>query len=150
MNYWLMKTEPDNFSIHDLETNKIEPWDGVRNYQARNFMRDQMKRGDIIFIYHSSCKNIGIAGLATVSKESYPDPTQFDKKSRYYDPKASLETPRWFLVDVKWKETFKEVIKLEDLKKIKDLKDMHLVKKGTRLSIQPVLKDEFDTILNTL
>ena len=145
MNYWLMKSEPDAFSIQDLKScpERTEHWDGVRNYQARNFMRDEMKKSDMVLFYHSSCKNVGVAGIAKVVKESYPDHTQFDPNSKYYDEKASEETPRWFMVDVKWVETFKEVIPLKLLKECKELRDMHLVKKGTRLSIQPVTEKEF-------
>ena len=149
MNYWLMKSEPDVFSIQDLKTrpNKTEQWDGVRNYQARNFMRDEMKKGDLVLFYHSSCKEIGIAGLAKVIKESYPDYTQFDPASKYFDPKANENNPRWFMVDVKWVETFEVVIPLRLLKECSELKNMHLVKKGSRLSIQPVTEDEFNFIL---
>jgi predicted RNA-binding protein with PUA-like domain len=148
MNYWLMKSEPDAFSIQDLQKRpkKTEHWDGVRNYQARNFMRDDMKKGDLVLFYHSSCKDVGVAGIAKVVKESYPDHTQFDPKSKYFDAKASEDNPRWFMVDVKWVETFKEVIPLKLLKECKELKDMHLVKKGTRLSIQPVTEKEFKFI----
>lgn len=150
MKYWLMKSEPDTFSIEDLKKcpKRTEHWDGVRNYQARNYMRDQMKLGDLILFYHSSCKNIGIAGLAKVVKESYPDHTQFDHKSKYYDPKATLEKPRWFMVDVKWVCSFKEIITLDLLKKSAQLKQMHLVQKGSRLSIQPVTKKEYEFILS--
>ena len=149
MNYWLMKSEPDAFSIQDLQKRpkKTEHWDGVRNYQARNFMRDDMKKGDLVLFYHSSCKDVGVAGIAKVVKESYPDHTQFDPKSKYFDPKASEDNPRWFMVDVKWVKTFKEVIPLKLLKECKELEDMHLVKKGTRLSIQPVTEKEFEFIV---
>ena len=143
-----MKSEPDAFSIQDLQKRpkKTEHWDGVRNYQARNFMRDDMKKGDLVLFYHSSCKDVGVAGIAKVVKESYPDHTQFAPKSKYFDAKASEDNPRWFMVDVKWVETFKEVIPLKLLKECKELKDMHLVKKGTRLSIQPVTEKEFKFI----
>lgn len=145
-----MKSEPDAFSIQDLKSRpkKTEPWDGVRNYQARNFMRDDMKKGDLVLFYHSSCKNVGVAGLAKVVKESYPDHTQFDPKSKYYDEKATTQKPRWFMVDIKWVETFKDVIPLSVLKECKELKKMHLVQKGTRLSIQPVKENEFNFILS--
>lgn len=148
MNYWLMKSEPDAFSIEDLKNrpNKTEHWDGVRNYQARNFMRDEMKKGDMVLFYHSSCKDVGVAGIAKVVKESYPDHTQFDPNSKYFDAKASEDNPRWFMVDVKWVKSFKEVIPLKLLKECQELKDMHLVKRGTRLSIQPVTKKEFEYI----
>ncbi|MGB5397330.1 MAG: EVE domain-containing protein, partial [Gammaproteobacteria bacterium] len=102
MNYWLMKSEPDVFSIDDLKKVKTEPWDGIRNYQARNMMRDEMKIGDEIFFYHSSCKTPGIVGLARVASKPYPDPTQFNKKSRYFDPKSSEDDPRWYLVDIEF------------------------------------------------
>lgn len=145
-----MKSEPDAFSIQDLKSapKRTEPWDGVRNYQARNFMRDSMKKGDLVLFYHSSCKNVGVAGVAKVVKESYPDHTQFDPISKYYDEKATVENPRWFMVDVKWVETFKEVIPLKLLKQCKELEDMHLVQKGTRLSIQPVKENEFEYIVS--
>ena len=150
MNYWLMKSEPDAFSVEDLKNrpNKTEHWDGVRNYQARNFMRDEMKKGDMVLFYHSSCKSVGVAGIAKVVKESYPDHTQFDPKSKYFDAKASEDNPRWFMVDVKWVKSFKEVIPLKLLKECKELNDMHLVQKGTRLSIQPVTEKEYRFILS--
>ncbi|HUR39794.1 MAG TPA: EVE domain-containing protein, partial [Verrucomicrobiae bacterium] len=105
--HWLMKTEPDSFSIDDLKQRTTEPWTGVRNYQARNFMRDQMKPGDLALLYHSSCPEPGVYGIMTIDGPAYPDPTQFDKKSAYYDAKATREAPRWFLVDVKYKRHFK-------------------------------------------
>jgi predicted RNA-binding protein with PUA-like domain len=146
--YWLMKSEPDVFSIDSLKNKKKSGWDGVRNYQARNYMRDVMKKGDLIFFYHSSCPIPGIAGLAKVSKESFPDPTQFDSNSAYYDPKASQEKPRWFMVEVEFMEKFKVIITLQTLKNIKSLQDMPLVKKGSRLSINPVTEDEYRLILD--
>jgi predicted RNA-binding protein with PUA-like domain len=144
-----MKTEPDVLGIEDLKKkpNQTSPWDGVRNYQARNFMRDQMKQGDLVLIYHSSCEKIGVAGIAQVVRESYPDFTQFDQNSAYFDPKATLENPRWFMVDVKWVKTFKNVIPLSVLKSQKALQNMVLVKKGSRLSVQPVTAQEYDYIL---
>ena len=107
MNYWLMKSEPDAFGIDDLRSRprKTEPWDGVRNYQARNFMRDDMKKGDLIFFYHSNCKVPGIVGIAEVASAPYPDPTQFDPDSKYFDPKSDPDDPRWILVDVKYKRS---------------------------------------------
>ena len=143
-----MKSEPDAFSIEDLKNRpkKTEHWDGVRNYQTRNFMRDEMKKGDMVLFYHSSCKDVGVAGIAKVVKESYPDHTQFDPNSKYFDAKASEDNPRWFMVDVKWVKSFKKVIPLKLLKECQELKDMHLVQKGTRLSIQPVTKKEFEYI----
>ncbi|PIK16059.1 EVE domain-containing protein [Halobacteriovorax sp. JY17] len=146
--YWLMKTEPDTFSIDDLYSRpkKTEHWDGVRNYQARNFMRDEMKKGDLVLLYHSSCKVPGVAGIAEVVKESYPDYTSWDKKSAYYDPKSTSEKPRWFMVDIKFKKKFETYLPLTELKGMKKLKDMVLLKKGSRLSIQPVTKEEFEHI----
>lgn len=148
--YWLMKTEPDVFSFDDLKKKKTEPWTGVRNYQARNFMRDDMKPGDLIFFYHSSCEIPGIAGLASVASAPKPDPTQFDKKSEYFDPKATKEKPRWFLVDVKYEKDLKRTITLEELKKEKDLSEMRLLSKGNRLSILPVTHEEFEFILKLI
>ena len=142
-----MKSEPDVFSIDDLKKKKTEPWDGVRNYQARNFMKD-MKKKDLVFFYHSNCTPPGIAGVMEVCKEAYPDFTSFDKKSKYYDPKSSEENPRWFMVDIKYKKKFKEIISLDTLKEMKALKDMALVRKGNRLSIMPVSKKEWDAILD--
>ena len=146
MNYWLMKSEPETFSIDTLLKKKISGWDGVRNYQARNYMRDSMKKGDLIFFYHSSCEIPGIVGLAKVRKESHPDPTQFDPKSNYYDSKATLEKPRWFMVEVEFVEKFKEIITLTDLKNTKGLEKMLVVQKGSRLSINPVTDLEFKII----
>lgn len=147
MQYWLMKSEPDVFSIDDLKKQKQTTWDGVRNYQARNFMMNDMQVGDLVLFYHSNAKPPGIAGLATVSKKAEPDHTQFDKKSEYYDPKATKEKPRWFCVNVKFKEKFKELIPLEDIKSEKALKDMLVVQKGQRLSIQPVKEKDYKHIL---
>ena len=148
MNYWLMKSEPDVFSIEDLSQRpkKTEPWDGVRNYQARNFMKE-MKKGDLILFYHSNAKPIGIAGIAEVSKSAYPDHTSWDKKSKYYDPKSTKENPRWFMVDVKFKQKFDHIITLDELKEQKPLKEMRLLAKGNRLSVMPVQEKEFKHIL---
>ena len=123
MQYWLFKTEPDAFSIDDLAArpNQTEHWDGIRNYQARNFLRDQVKQGDKVFIYHSSCKEVGIAGLAEVVKEAYPDHTQFDPESHYYDPKSSPENPRWVMVDVKFIEKFPDVLALKKIKTMPEI-----------------------------
>jgi predicted RNA-binding protein with PUA-like domain len=148
--HWLMKSEPDVFSFMDLKKKKTEPWTGVRNYQARNFMRDEMKPGDLIFFYHSSCEVPGIAGIASVASLPYPDPTQFDKKSEYFDPKATKENPRWFLVDVKSEKDLKRFMPLEELKKEKSLQEMRLLQKGNRLSILPVTPQEFELILKLI
>nr|BDT28509.1 EVE domain-containing protein [Bacteriovorax sp. HI3] len=148
MNYWLMKSEPDVFSIDDLKKKKKSGWDGVRNYQARNYMRDEMKIGDVVLFYHSSCEIPGIAGLAKVSKTSHPDPSQFDPKSEYYDEKATKENPRWFMVEVEFVEKFDQVVTLSTLKDTKGLESMPVVQKGSRLSINPVTEKEFKIISN--
>lgn len=149
MNYWLMKTEPDVFSIDDLKNNPkmTSQWEGVRNYQARNFMRDGMKKGDLVLFYHSNCKEIGVVGVATVCRESYPDHYSWDKKSKYYDPKSTKENPRWFMVDVKFKKKLKNTVTLNAIKEEKSLSKMRLIQKGNRLSVLPVEKKEFDQII---
>jgi len=149
MNYWLMKSEPDAFSIDDLFNmpKQTEHWDGVRNYQARNMMRDDMKKGDLVFFYHSSCEVPGIAGTMEVVKEAYPDFTAFDPDSKYYDPKSTEDNPRWFMVDIRFKKKFKSIIPLSELKETPVLKDMQLLRKGNRLSIMPVSQKDWNTIL---
>jgi predicted RNA-binding protein with PUA-like domain len=147
MNYWLMKTEPDTFSIDDLKRKKHEAWDGVRNYQARNFMRDDMRVGDGVFFYHSNCAEPGIAGLAEVATDAYPDPSQFDPKSKYFDPGSSRDNPRWMLVDVTFVKKLKRVITLDELKNHKALTDMRLLRKGNRLSVMPVEAADWKYIL---
>jgi len=148
MRYWLMKSEPDAFSIDDLRNVKKEPWSGVRNYQARNFMWKDMKTGDGVLFYHSNAKIPGIAGLAEVASAAYPDPTQFDPESDYWDPKATPEKPRWFLVDVSFERKFNTVLSLETLKANADiLGDFVLLNRGTRLSVLPVTKAQWQTIL---
>lgn len=148
MQYWLMKSEPDAFSIDDLMKVKKEPWSGVRNYQARNFMWKDMKIGDGILFYHSNAKIPGIAGLAKVASNAYPDPTQFDPESDYWDPKATLEKPRWFLVDVSFDRKFTQVLSLEKLKANAEiLGDFVLLNRGTRLSVLPVTNPQWQTIL---
>ncbi len=146
MRYWLMKSEPDMFSIDDLKKKKYSGWDGVRNYQARNFMRDDMHIGDTILFYHSSCEIPGVAGLARVHKASHPDPTQWDSKSDYYDPKSTKDNPRWFMVEVEFVEKFDRVITLTEIRATKGLDKMPLVQKGSRLSINPVSEKEFEII----
>ena len=138
--YWLMKSEPDAFSIDNLEKVGTEPWSGVRNYQARNFMRDGMQVGDGILFYHSNCAVPGIAGIAKVASKAYPDETQFDRKSDYYDPKATREEPRWMLVDVAFERKLKRVIPLEEIRQHADRlgEGFALTSKGTRLSVMPV------------
>jgi predicted RNA-binding protein with PUA-like domain len=150
MKYWLMKSEPSVYSIDDLKKEGTTMWDGVRNYQARNFMMKDMKVGDKVLFYHSNADPPGIAGIAQVSKESYPDPTQFDPSSKYFDQKSSKENPRWFLVDIAFVSKFDTLIPLETLKSDPELHDMMVVQKGQRLSVQPVTKEEFDYITKNL
>ena len=146
--YWLFKSEPDVFSIQDLAKapGKTTYWEGVRNYQARNLLRDDIRKGDGVLYYHSRVQPIGVAGLAVVSKGGYPDPDQFDSKAKYHDAKSDPEDPRWYCVDVKHAETFNSVVTLKALKAEPKLKDMMVVQRGARLSIQPVTKAEFDTV----
>jgi len=146
MNFWLMKSEPDVFSLQDLKKRKKTDWDGVRNYQARNYMRDQMKKGDLVFFYHSNAEPSGIAGIARVCEESHPDKSQFDKKSEYFDPKATLEKPIWYLVSVEFVEEF-ALIPLEKLKADSELATLPLVQKGTRLSVMPLTEKHWNRIL---
>jgi predicted RNA-binding protein with PUA-like domain len=146
--YWLMKSEPDAFSIDDLAKAKREPWSGVRNYQARNFMR-QMQPGDGVLFYHSSTAVPGVVGIAEVATEAYPDPTQFQKKSDYYDPKSKPEEPRWSLVDVAFVRKLDRVIALEELRAVADkLEGLALLQRGSRLSVSPVTAAQWKTILS--
>lgn len=143
--YWLMKTEPDVFSIDDLKRLKRAPWEGVRNYQARNFIRE-MEIGDEILFYHSSTEPPGVAGLAKVCRKARPDPTAWDPKSDYVDPKASPQNPIWMMVDVEFMRKFPRVVTLEELKRSPFLAGMLVIRRGMRLSIQPVEKEHFDFI----
>jgi predicted RNA-binding protein with PUA-like domain len=147
--YWLLKTEPDVFSIHDLarQKNQTTYWDGVRNYQARNFMRDEMKVGDGVLVYHSNADPPGVAGTAKIVRTAYPDFTSWDKQDEHYDPKSTLDNPRWFMVDIQLDEVFAEPISLATLREVPALREMELLRKGSRLSVQPVRKKEFDAIL---
>lgn len=150
-NYWLLKTEPDVFSIDDLQRVKKEDWTGVRNFQARNFMRDAMNVGDICFFYHSSCEVPGIAGLCKVSKVQVIDKLQFDKKSEYFDPKSKTENPTWVCVEVEFLKKFEKVISLTEIKALakreKGLLNMRLLQPGSRLSVQPVSPNEYKCIV---
>ena len=148
MQYWLMKSEPDVYGIDHLykEKRKTDHWDGIRNYQARNFMRDQMGKGDLAFFYHSNCDEPGVVGIMEIVKQAYVDHTQFDAQEKYHDPKSSQDNPRWLMVDVKFKEKFDDTITLKSLKANPKLQDMRLVQKGNRLSIMPVTKKEWDII----
>lgn len=147
MRYWLMKTEPDAFSIDDLARVKTEPWTGVRNYQARNYMRDGMQAGDGVLFYHSSCPEPGVVGVAEVASVAYPDPTQFDRKSDYYDEKSTPENPRWMLVDVAFKRKLARTISLDELKQQTKLEGFALLQRGNRLSVLPVTKAQWSHIL---
>lgn len=145
--YWLMKTEPDVYSIDTLKKEGETLWSGVRNYQARNFMMKDMQIGDQVLFYHSNAEPPGVAGLAVVSKLAEPDPLAFDKKSEYYDPKSSKEKPRWFCVRVKFVQKLKNLVTLENIKNDPMLRGMLVIKRGQRLSIQPVSKKDFDYIM---
>lgn len=147
--FWLIKSEPSEFSIEDLEKskNKTTYWDGVRNYQARNFIRDEMKKGDQVLFYQSSAEPNAVVGVCKVVKEVYPDHTQFDSKHVHYDPKANREKPTWFMVDIKLVEKFKRPVTLEEIKLNPKLAKMKLVQRGNRLSVMPITKDEFEEIL---
>ena len=151
MNYWLMKSEPDECSFDDAlaAPKKTVPWTGVRNYQARNYMRDQMKLGDGVLFYHSSCPEPGIAGIAEVASAAYPDATQFDRKSKYYDAASKKDNPRWVHVDVRARKKTR-LIPLAELREQKALADMVTLKRGNRLSITPVTEAEWDFITRTL
>lgn len=147
MKLWLIKSEPDVFSIQDLAREKTTTWEGVRNYTARNFMRDGMRLGDLCLYYHSNADPSGVAGVARVSHEAYADPTQFDRKSDYYDAGAKRDDPRWLMVEVEHVETLPRVVSLEELKKEPSLAAMLVVQKGQRLSVQPVEKAHFAKVL---
>ena len=149
MRYWLMKSEPGEFSIDDLRQrpNQTEPWNGVRNYQARNLIRDEMQKGDLAFFYHSSCAEPGIAGIMTIATSAYPDPTAFDPRGMYYDPKSRRDAPAWYLVDVKFKRKMKCIIPIGELKEHKPLQKMKVLQRGSRLSVMPVSQREWEYIL---
>ena len=149
MNYWLMKSEPDTFSIDDLQQRpaQTEHWDGVRNYQARNMMRDEMKIGDQVFFYHSNCELPGIVGIAEVVREGYPDFTAFDPDDKHFDPKSNPDKPTWFMVDVKFVRKLKRTISLQELKLKPELADLAVVRRGNRLSINPVTPQQWAFIL---
>ena len=145
--YWLIKSEPDVYSIADLARDRKTFWEGVRNYQARNSMRDDMQKGDLVLFYHSNADPMGVAGVARVCKEAYPDHTQFDRKSEYYDAGAKKDDPRWLMVDVEIVERFPEIVTLETLKSDRALDGMLVVKRGMRLSVQPVELEHFRRVL---
>lgn len=149
MKYWLFKSEPDEYSIDDLaaEADGIGCWNGIRNYQARNLLRDQVNRGDAVLFYHSSCKVPGVAGIAKVVGNAYPDPSQLDPESQYFDPKSTQHQPRWYCVDIQFSQKFSQVLSLKQLKQQSPLENMVLLKQG-RLSIQPVTTEEWQFILS--
>jgi len=151
MNYWLFKSEPDAFSIDDLKNRpgRREHWDGIRNYQARNFMRDDMRRGDLAFFYHSSCATPGVVGICEIVSAPYPDHTAFDPNSKYFDAKSDPANPRWVMVDLKFRRKTKRLISLEEIKQHADaLGDFPLVRRGNRLSILPLDQRQWDLILS--
>lgn len=149
MKYWLVKSEPEDYSIDDFsaEKNNTTYWDGVRNYQARNFLRDEFKIGDKVLFYQSNTDPLAVVGMCEVVKEGYPDHTQFDPDHKHFDPKADPKNPTWFMVDIKLIKKFNNPVTLEDIKSSSKLKNIKLVQRGNRLSVMPVTKDEFDTIL---
>ncbi len=149
MKYWLMKSEPDVFGIDDLRNapGKTEPWDGVRNFQARNIMRDDMKTGDLAFLYHSNCKEPGIAGIMEIVRAGYPDMTAFDPNARYFDPKSDPANPRWYRVDVRYVRKLKRIITLSELKEHSEVTGLPLVRRGNRLSVMPVSRQQWMFIL---
>lgn len=150
MSYWLMKSEPDVFGIDDLHAlpKKTDMWEGVRNYQARNMMRDDMRTGELAFFYHSNCKEPGIAGIMKIVRRGYPDFTAFDPDAKYFDPKSDPDNPRWYMVDVRFVRKLKRVITLSELKEHDALADLPLVRRGNRLSIMPISEEHWDFILS--
>jgi len=149
MNYWLLKSEPSVFGIDDLGAmpEATDHWDGVRNYQARNFIRDGMKQGDLAFFYHSNCKEPGIVGIVEIVREAYPDFTALDPDSNYYDPKSSAENSRWYMVDVRFVRKFERIIPLSVLKSCPELHDLPLIRRGNRLSVMPVAESHWRFIM---
>ena len=149
MNYWLFKSEPEVFSIEDLKKSKNQSthWDGVRNYQARNFIRDEMKKGDKVLFYYSNADPKTVVGICEITKDGYADASQFDTDSEYYFPSADPKNPVWYMVDIKYVKEFKKPVALEDIKKNPKLKKMRLIQRGNRLSVMPVTKEEFDEVV---
>jgi predicted RNA-binding protein with PUA-like domain len=147
MAYWLMKSEPGVFGVDELERQGVASWEGVRNYQARNFMRDGMRTGDQAFLYHSGCDDPAVVAVMEICREAYPDPTQFDRKSAYYDPASRPEQPRWLMVDVRYRRRLRRPIPLQELKALPALSGFALVKRGNRLSVMPVSAREWQLVL---
>ena len=148
MQYWLMKSEPDTYSIDDLQSFVVDHWDGIRNYQVRNFFRDQMQVGDQAFFYHSNCKVPGIVGTMEIASKAYPDHTAFDPSEKYFDSKSDPENPRWLMVDVRYIRHLDRMITLGELRLQKQITDMKLLQRGNRLSVLPLLKKEWQYILD--
>jgi predicted RNA-binding protein with PUA-like domain len=149
MRYWLIKSEPSSYGIDDLmaRPGQTDCWDGIRNYQARNMIRDEMKTGGLAFFYHSSCEVPGIAGIVEIVREAYPDPTAFDPKHKHYDPGSSPDNPRWLMMDIRFKRKLKRILSLTELKQHPELSGMRLLQRGNRLSVSPVSKAEWEFIL---
>ena len=147
MNYWLMKSEPDCFSFDDLQKARVEPWDGVRNYQARNMLRDEIQVGDGVLFYHSNCKEPAIVGIAEVVRNGYPDPTAFDPREKHFDPRSNPANPRWYQVDVKYVRHLKQALSRDDLRRHPVLSKMGVLKKGNRLSVMPVTAEQWQAIV---
>jgi predicted RNA-binding protein with PUA-like domain len=147
--YWLLKSEPSAYGIEDLakESGQTTHWDGIRNYQARNIMRDEMEPGQLAFFYHSNAPETGVVGIVEIVRSAYPDHTAFDPKSKYHDPKSNPDDPRWLMVDVRLRETFPRTITLQELRDVPGLDDMMLLRRGARLSIQPVSPEEWEIIV---
>lgn len=146
MNYWLLKSEPSSYALDDLKRDGKSGWDGIRNYQARNTMRDLMQTGDLALFYHSSTEVPGVAGLARISATGLVDPSQFDSKSKYFDSKSSPENPRWVMVEVSYLETFKHYVTLAQMREMSELTGLVLLQRGSRLSVQPVSQSHFELI----
>ena len=148
MQHWLMKSEPGNYSIDDLKADRVTWWDGVRNYQVRNMMRDDFQKGDLAFFYHSECKEPGIVGIMTICSAAYPDPTAFDPKEKYFDPKSDPENPRWLMMDVRYRRKLKRPITLKELRIHDELAEMPLLRRGNRLSITRVTLGQWTFIMS--
>lgn len=145
--YWLMKSEPDTYSIDDLERDGVTPWEGVRNYQARNLLRDEVQVGDEVLFYHSNAKPPGVAGLGRVIRAAYPDPSAFDSSSEYHDPRSSSESPTWIAVDVRFVRKLERLVTLDELKANPELEGMLVTRRGQRLSVQPLSAEHFRTVV---
>ncbi len=148
MQHWLAKSPPERYSIDDLKEARVDSWDGVRNYQVRNMLRDDFRKGDLAFFYHSECQEPGIVGTMTIASEAYPDPTAFDSEEKYFDPKSDPENPRWLMVDVRYQRKLKRPITLKELRAHDELAEMPVLRRGNRLSITPVTPDQWAFIIS--